>query len=125
MNKYEQACAQYVLANQEVKRLTGLIHISISKCRTATANERFTHPSDPEIELCLSAYYRQVAATPSVYGVDPDYPMLECDFCMQTEKLIQDRKKARAALGAAKRRITVLGKKAIKQENAMLEARGK
>lgn len=114
MTKHELACATYVLANNEVRRLSGLIRIEFSKCATAKANASGRAPD--EMEPCLSEYYKQTAAaTPYSCGIGPDIPVLDCEFCEKADRFIQQRKKARRRLGTAKRQITVLGKAAIKQ----------
>lgn len=123
MNKYEQACAKYVLASQAVNRLTGLIGDSIIACREAKAKEAGEDPEYSTIDCCLPEYYGTHRVSEYRYGVEPDLPVLDCEFCIEADRLIQERKKARAALGAAKRQITVLGKKALKQADAMPEAR--
>ncbi len=107
----------YVSANQEVRRLTRLIANSINDCRTAKAKESGKDTEYAITDCCLPDYYQQVAATSHTYGIDPDYPLLECDFCIEADRLIQERKKARAKLGAAKRQITVLGKMLIKKRD--------
>lgn len=114
MSKHESALIAYVRANNEVNRLTALICFGINKCRGQKAIDADDDPEYNPIDCCLFDYYRACKNTPHIYGFDPDYPLLECDICTETDRLIQLRKKARKTLGAAKRRITILGKEAMK-----------
>lgn len=123
MNAFEQACAKYVLASQAVNRLTGLIGDSIRACREAKAKEAGEDPEYSLIDCCLPDYYRGVVAHSNILPHNKGPAGLDCEFCIEADRLIQERKKARASLGAAKRQITVLGKKALKQADAMPEAR--
>lgn len=112
MTKHELVCATYVVASDQVRQLSGLIRIEFSKCSAAKAKASGRDPI--EMEPCLFEHYQQMAAAPRTYGTDPDCPELDCEFCEKADRFIQQRKKARKRLGAAKRQITLLGKAAIK-----------
>ena len=118
MSKRESAIIAYVRATNEVARLTKLIGIGIHTCREQKAIDAGDDPEYSLIDCCLSDYYRACKSMPHTYGVDPDYPFLECEICTETDKLIQLRKKARKTLGAAKRQITILGKAAMKGDKS-------
>lgn len=115
-DKHVLACAEYVQANAEIKRLTRLIWIQMSNCREAKAKEAGEDPEYSLVDCCLPEYYLMAnAARAAGYYGEGGYESIDCDFCSEADRLIQQRKKARQTLGAAKRQITKLGKQAIKE----------
>jgi len=119
MTKHEAACAAYVQANAEIGRLTRLIGIQINYCREIKAKVAGEDPEYSAIPHCLPDYYRDCNAMHDVgwLGCGEVAP-LDCPFCLEADRLIQQRKKARQTLGAAKRQITVLGKQALKEKQS-------
>ena len=113
MDKYERACVAYVQASQEVRRLTKKIGLLITVCREHKAKEVGEVPEYCMIDCCLPEYYSSVAKNSNCNPFNKGPIGLDCEFCMEADELIQHRKKARKSLGAAKRQITMLGRKAI------------
>jgi hypothetical protein len=117
------ACARYVRLRMEIKRLTRGISNALSGCpgvegrinevwlETTEAHEDMTHVK--------RAYAGEVVVT----GWEPylrhysDAELIEqlsvCPHCLAAHEAIQARKAARKSLGAAKRAITMIGRKAI------------
>lgn len=119
MTKHESACAAYVQANFEIGRLTRLIGIQINYCRETKAKAAGEEPEYSAIPHCLPDYYRDRNAMLNVGWMACDeVAPLDCPFCLEADRLIQQRKKARQTLGAAKRQITVLGKQALKEKQS-------
>lgn len=112
MTKHESACAAYVQANAEIKGLTGAIRTQFYLCMRAKAKASGRDPI--EMEPCLPAFYKSVMTEIYTQG-DEQQDILDCPFCLEANRLIQQRKKARQTLGAAKRQITVLGKQVLKR----------
>jgi hypothetical protein len=117
MTKHEDACVAYVMANAEIKRLTRLIGIKIASCRDAKAKEVNEDPEYCQIQSCLTDYYESVKREVTTRG-QHQLDVMDCPFCLEADRLIQQRKAARQTIGAAKRQITVLGNKALMEKQS-------
>lgn len=113
MNPHEKACVEYVRAHEEVARLTTEIGISIFKCREEKAKAAGEDTEYSTIPHCLPDYYRDNRTSIDAGFGHVDFP--DCQYCTNTDALIWERKLARRKLGAAKRQITVLGKKLVRE----------
>lgn len=120
-----KACADYARLSAEVKRLTVAIAVALAGCprvegrladlefETGQALEGVTHvknayrgfiPDD-----AWEPYLRHYSAAELIEQLSV------CPHCLAAHEAIQRRKAARKSLGAAKRAITMIGRKAIKE----------
>lgn len=102
MDKYQQAIVKSYELKQQVQRLSNAIGHALRSC----TSEMFG-------QACLPRAYKEIR---SDFTIDPDgYVANSC--CMQCQKahaLIQERKKLRLSLGAAKGHLTKLGKALVR-----------
>jgi len=126
--KAVKACANYVRLRMEIKRLTSAIGEAIEYCPGVTGKRRraetyggttFWHVDDREPTHLKEAY------SPDLQGFPPEAVYMEeadireylavCPHCLAAHNAIQARKAARKSLGAAKRAITMIGRRALHQ----------
>lgn len=105
------ACAEYVRASDEVRRLTREIGNALLGCRY-DADQYSENP-----RTHLADYYAdrnaEGAIGPFFVGRVKSQDAFEaCPSCVAANKLVQQRKDAKQKLGAAKRQITKLGRAA-------------
>lgn len=113
------ACKAYADTNKKIKRLGNEIGALFSSCIAVQSHKwrdkNLTENSwnCPQFEPCLKKYYQPyVDDDGTYYMTDVELrEALECPHCLAAHDLIQERKKARKTLGAAKRAITMIGRK--------------
>lgn len=107
------ACASHVRAKNEIKRLTELIGTSLSACFFEHQRE---HPNTEYVSHLQQAYEFDVDEyVGRTYLDEADQLELlsDCPHCLAAHHAIQERKKAKKSLGAARRTITMIGKSAL------------
>lgn len=118
MNKAERLLIEYVEINRQRANLTARISTLFFECteKQDIANGRVLGKLTP----CLITHYEEAKAIR-----DPeerwDYVegVIDCDICIEAQKLIEERRKLRKPLGIIKRKFTVEGKRLtkVKEEN--------
>lgn len=118
MSKLEEALIALVLAKDEVRRLTTEIGNAIFESHKAQGLDK--QPIDwlklayeRESEFCHNTYCREY------YYVNHDddiegYLAAHCGHSLRAHHLIQERREARRAVGAASRRVSVMGRNLVK-----------
>jgi hypothetical protein len=96
------ACRAYVRASKAVKALTGQIGDALNRC-PGTGDFDYDRggidiPRTHQREAYQTGLRKANAA------------MDACPHCAEAHRLVQERKKARLTLGAAKRMITIIGR---------------
>ena len=127
MNAEQKAlkvCADYARLSAEIKRLTRLLSDSLAACPGVNGHLQLTAewPFDQESINLMNADETHLKRAYAVYtDEDGSYwstrsEQLEilsaCPHCLTADAAIQARKAARKSLGAAKRAITMIGRKA-------------
>lgn len=135
--KAVKACANYVRLRMEIKRLTCVIGEALDHCpgiegkrlpagwAIATPEQSRAHDDDlthlkdaytPDCDDSDHGYYEPVAR----FMTDPEVReyLAVCPHCLAAHEAVQLRKAARKSLGAAKRAITLIGRKANAGESA-------
>jgi hypothetical protein len=110
----EEACARYAQCAGEIRRLTRLLRTT--RCPEESGAERVLYgsfsPGAPAIGSCLDDFF----AAPK--GPDGEFPRYKefydqmCDICKAKLAAIDDRREWRKQLGAAKRVVENIGKRA-------------
>lgn len=123
-DKHVAACVEYVAAKKEIDRLKGEIGAAIGRCLAAqeASGVRLLDEGNMQASHLKKAYAMEREPSDCGYGYqsyfanhDDDvegYLAEQCSHCFAAHNLIQLRKKARQRFGAAKRRISVLGRPA-------------
>lgn len=99
------ACREYAAASVEVRRLTEEIADS-GGCERAASTMHDTHLS--EVYKPIDDKYEGRAWLDADKELAPG-GSLECTACFIVHKLVQERKKAKARLGKAKRNVFMIG----------------
>jgi hypothetical protein len=128
------ACTDYARLSAEIKRLTRAIGEALDHCpgiegkrlpagwTIATPEQSRAHDDDlthlkeaytPDCDDSDHGYYEPVAR----FMTDPEVReyLSVCPHCLAAHEAIQARKAARKSLGAAKRAITMIGRRANQQ----------
>ncbi|WP_368655444.1 hypothetical protein ABRY94_11975 [Castellaniella ginsengisoli] len=121
MTPLEQAVIALVQAQDEVKRLGKEIGAAI--CRSEEAQGEMIYPKEPTNWLKL-AYQREREAADNGYGWEYYYVNHDDDIegylaehsphALQAHLLIQQRREARRVVGAARRRVSLIGRNLVK-----------
>ena len=116
-DKFKTAITNYVMYKNEFASITKHIGYQLSLCLNKRVNElsRNTFPlSQEDIEPHLIEGFK--AYKQSRYDDKPEVEdfILDCDYCQEAYRLVQERKLVKAKLGHAKRFITKLGNNEIK-----------
>jgi hypothetical protein len=120
------ACAKYVRLRMEIKRLSAAIGEAIEYCPGVGGKRRVTQAfggaTFTNIDESDPTHLKE-AYEPDLQGYPPEAVYMEpedileylavCPHCLAAHNAIQARKAARKSLGAAKRAITMIGRKAI------------
>lgn len=131
-----RACAEYARLSGEIKRLKVVLAESLSKC--PGENGHLQLPDGPFDQERINQHYAdqthlKAAYTPEVveghYDRDQVFMtdaevreyLAACSHCLAAHEAIQARKAARKSLGAAKRAITLIGRRANQQPTTAQE----
>lgn len=115
-----KACGDYARLSAEIKRLTREIGTHLGACLD-DKEAKGVHP----IENCLVEAYAHDEDESGRYfltAAEQDEILSKCIYCSAAHLAIQDRKAARKSLGAAKRAITMIGRKAAHTNEASTNA---
>ena len=104
-NKHAEACLNYALKAAAIKRLTREISAALDNCAGVRGDIIINCGDSSDDETHLHYYYAR--------RQDPEG--IDCPHCLAAHGLVQQRKKARLALGAAKRWVVMLGKAEIRK----------
>jgi hypothetical protein len=119
-----KACANYSRLTAEVKRLTRLLSDSLSGCPGVNGHlqlpvdrlfDQAAHESHNADETHLKRAYAAETDDDGQYFLTHGEQMevlSACPHCLAAHEAIQARKAARKSLGAAKRQIGLIGRKA-------------
>jgi hypothetical protein len=124
--KAVQACANYVRLRTEIKRLSAAIGEAIEYCPGVTGKRRRadTHGGitfwtiDDRDDTHLKTAYACDTDEDGRYFLtktEQQEILSACSHCLAAHNAIQARKAARKSLGAVKRQITMIGRKAQQQ----------
>jgi hypothetical protein len=108
-----KACSDYARLSAEIKSLTFEIGAHLGACLDFK-EAKGVHP----VETCLVEAYAHDEDDSGRYfltAAEQDEILSKCVYCSAAHEAIQGRKAARKSLGAAKRAITMIGRKAIKE----------
>jgi hypothetical protein len=108
-----KACSDYARLSAEIKSLTFEIGAHLGACLDFK-EAKGVHP----VETCLVEAYAHDEDDSGRYfltAAEQDEILSKCVYCSAAHEAIQGRKAARKSLGAAKRVITMIGRKAIRE----------
>lgn len=118
MSKLEEAVIALVRAKDEVRRLTTEIGNAIFESQKAQGFDK--QPIDwlklayeRESEFCENTYSREYYYVNHEEDIE-GYLAEHCEHALRAHHLIQERKEARRVVGAASRRVSVMGRNLIK-----------
>ena len=109
----EEVCIEYHLAAAEIRRISAVIKAQVCQRdrdyqEALKTNPRADFPKQP----CLSEYF----ALPRMD--DGDFEGF-CEYCQIAYDAVQERKRARQRLGAAKRAVGAVGKRLNAEKEAV------
>ena len=110
LDKYQMAIVKYAENQTEIKKLTSQIGTLLSDC----VFKHHGNDVDEHSKPCLFEAYSNVSRYQETnYSNAVDFLNIEkdgCKFCLEANKLIQQRKLVRQSFGRAKGQITKLAK---------------
>jgi hypothetical protein len=120
-----KACGDYARLSAEIKRLTRLLSDSLAACPGVNGHLQLT-ANWPIDQADIDLYSADETHLKRAYAFDTDDSgryflthgeqlevLSACPHCLAAHNAIQQRKAARKSLGAAKRAITMIGRKAL------------
>ena len=119
LSKYEQAVLEYEQARLSIETLTKKIGEA-----SYTISEDYMHSVKNCTDIqhnkkCIERYWEANIHNASArelqeYGIEVKESVKLCSSCTEVDRLIQERKRARQVFGRTKAKLSMLGKKLVK-----------
>jgi hypothetical protein len=115
----EEVCIEYHLATAEIRRISAVIKAQV--CQRDIDFDSSVYAQDDRKQPCLSEYFalpRIEDDHGNLHVDDGDFEGL-CEYCQIAYDAVQERKRARPRLGAAKRAVGAVGKRLNAEKEAV------
>ena len=109
----EEVCIEYHLAAAEIRRISAVIKAQVCQRDQDYEEALKTNPALDRLQPCLSEYFalpRIEDEHGNLHMDDGDFEGF-CEYCQIAYDAVQERKRARPRLGAAKRAVGAVGKR--------------